>query len=204
MQIKRMKQIIALALDYALTGDVEPTYSCHAVTVEGVDYNNGIQHELAIDGHSLMSPTDAELVALQDPKKTKFRGGSRTLQVLRYALAMMPNMEGIPEEYRYYGEIERYVDTHVTLDGENFRFPSTEELDSLSADLVRISKWYPMLSGHISWDVHCDLENGDAFSDTVFQSCDTVGSEVRRSLIDHDGYNPAIVLRVSRSPKQRN
>lgn len=198
MQIKRMKQLIALALDYALTGDVEPTYSCHAETVEGVDYDGGDQHELVIDGHSLMSPTDAELVELQDPKKTKFRGGSRTMQVLRYALAMMSNMEGIPEEYTYYGEIERYADTHVTLDGENFRFPSQEELNELSADLVRIAKWYPKLSGHIAWDVRCTLKNGDEFNDTVFQSSDTVGSEVRRSLIDHDGYSNSIVLRIGR------
>jgi hypothetical protein len=114
----------------------------------------------------------------------------------------------LERDYPYYGNVEPHADTHVTLDEQNFRKPTYEEIEEIlttTGEIERAASFYgPVSLRHQAWDVYgpkTDEETGDVYQDewldTVFYDAGCDSDYVRRSLIGHDGFPDTITLKAS-------
>lgn len=200
MNTLRRNRLVKLALDYLYNRSeiaeeqflqdapdlpVEPT----RIALE-VPYGSG--------SRIIFSPTVDELKELTESGRN---GNWRTKELVYLAIQFLQaNLEDISYEYPYEGEVERFLDTHVSNDGENFLAPTTEELEEIVDDLDKIVKSLPAITTpQIAWDVYGPVEDEDdgkvrlELIDTVFYNANCDQDYVTRSLIDHDGYDPSIV-----------
>jgi hypothetical protein len=205
MNIRRRKQIVALALHFLINEDYEHMLEMYAPNGEEVDANVSVEPEyteLELSGKVIFGPTVKELEAMQEKGRN---GNVRTRQILLLGLHLIHDcVDDLQEMYAYCGEVERFAETHISLDDINFRRPMQEEIQEVINDVDLCVKSLPAMKGFtVGWDIY-DLENGEDLMedqgsryvhiDTVFfdHTCDR--QYVRNSLVGHDGYNPTIAL----------
>jgi ribosomal protein L18E len=199
MNSVRRKRIVRLALDYLQfnANEAEQRFA-HDVEDEPLDFTpSPTRIELEVQsGKIILAPTDDELQAIVGEGKG---GNWRTREILVMALTFMQeNLEDIQHDYYYQGEVERFVDTHVTFEDENFLCPTAEEiteiLDNGLDAAVNLLPHVPTAS--VGWDVYdIDEESGHyEWIDTVFYDANCDRQYVRNGLIGHDGYNPSIAI----------
>jgi hypothetical protein len=192
----RRKRIIQLALD--LLG----MYADEAEQSYALEPENDIESdrvEIEIGSKLMFAPSDQEYSLMQK----KGRGGNlRTKQIITFALNFLQfNIESVCEEYPYYGNVERYAETHVTFDDVSFAKPTFDDVEEILEELdVAVRSFPAMPMKSIGWRVYDYDEEADRHVeiDTVFfdYSCDR--RYVRNSLI-HDGYNQSILIAPPRS-----
>lgn len=186
----RRKRIIELALDFLgmYATKAEEFYASEA------DMESD-RVEIELDSRLMFAPSDKEYSLMQN----RGRGGNfRTKQIIKFALRyLQDNIEMIADEYPYYGNVERFAETHVTFGDLNFLRPTSEDVDEILAELDEAVRSFPaMPMQSIGWRVYDydDEVRDHTWIDTVFfdSTCDRL--YVRDALINHDGYNPSILI----------
>ena len=207
MNSKRRKLIIAMILDYInmYYEDVEQYYENQNPQAD--DHESDLK-ELDFNNRLIFAPQSEEFEILQTKGKN---GNWRTKQIVQLALDYAQNdMENVQNEYPYQGEQERFLDTHVSFDEINFKMPTQQEFKELEENINLIVKSMPPINlGNIAWDVFGPDEDGtEILIDTVFYDANCDSQYVKKGLVDHDGYDPSIIV-VPRSrdlyvqPQQR-
>lgn len=187
----RRKRIIELALDFlgVYASEAEQFYASEADDIESD------RVELEIDSKLIFAPSDKEYSLMQK----RGRGGNfRTKQIITIALRyLQDNIEMVADEYPYYGNVEHFAETHVTFGDLNFLCPTSEDIDEILEEIDEAVRSFPaMPMQSIGWRVYDYDEEirRHVCIDTVFfdATCDRL--YVRDSLINHDGYNPSILI----------
>lgn len=208
MPTKRQKQLVAIALSHmSYTYDYMIDYMRHEIEYEHVCPSDALDELMLLDGKIVFAPSDQEIKCLLEPlKRGRVSGNRRTREMLQLALAWASiDIKSMLVGNAYEGTIEAHVDTHVSLDGINFRSPTVEELQDAIDDVGTFYQYYaPLYPGSIAWDVyapHEDDEPDGGFGSTDFEHINTVFYDgdcdrdyVRRSLINHDGFHSQIEI----------
>lgn len=202
MNHRRRNQIVELALEFLVNHtDTEDLVRC---------WENQSDEEFSDEFHQklpelyipspicsvILCPLYKELVSIMKPGK---KGNSRTKEIVTLALLhLQGHLEDIPDLFPYMGDAIRFEDTHISLGDQNFRTPTEEEIEELLGyeNLILIVKNLPPIKTSILWNVYDRNEEDGRYEwiDGIFGSgCDTPQS-IKRSLVDHDGYNPGIIL----------
>lgn len=165
----RNKQIVIRAIDYLANED----RSIHDyVNQDNYHYLTSELNEVEIAGNVYLFPTDAEFNAIL--KRSKLVGDLRTKQVILISLhALRDSLDSSDD-----GVTERIIDEALG------------EIDELV-------KHFPPLCSNRGWDVYGpDEEDGHIrWIDKVFFGNTFDSDYVRKSLINHDGYDSAIVVK---------
>jgi len=154
--------------------------------------------QVSVGSEIFFVPNEKEMDIILDTE-AKSEGNWRTAQLLTLALHFaLERLDDLGEDFAYNGDSERIADadTHFTVEDISFAKPTQEELSALIDSVREIVKYYPAVadSPHQAWDVYDYVEGHWEQIDTVFYipSCDR--TYVRNGLINHDGYNPNIVV----------
>lgn len=198
MNSTRRKRIVRLALDYLQfhANEAEDQLKEFVENEESLDFSPSPDRiEIQVQSKTILAPTDSELEAIVGEGK---QGNWRTRELATLALVWMrDNLADLSHDYYYQGEVERFVDTHITFDGENFREPTTEEIDELIEDIDLVVKMLPHVpTSSIGWNVYDLIEDTGRYEwiDTVFYDASCDRQYVRNGLVNHDGYNSSIAL----------
>jgi len=202
MPEKRQKQLVSLAISHMNnTYDEMLSHLREEINYENNGYQDDDLAEVAIGGDRIVfAPTVDEFVAVLDRKRGGPKGSRRTCEVLQVALWWAAQDHGLViYDHPYEGTVEAHVDTHVSVDGVNFRAPTCAELQAVFDEVESFYQYYRWLPrGTIQWDVYGPSpdEDQDGFEliDTVFYDGDCDRDYVRRGLISHDGYDSQIEI----------
>ncbi len=205
MNATRRKRLVAFVLDVLcrMCEDDSEAYlpeelHCSAEEMQSgnATYNvDNDRRELEVEGEWMLDPNGNELDAIAKPGK---KGNRRTIQMFRFGCVLLrDSLERYCEEYFYAGEVERFNDTHVTVNDVSFLRPTEEELTELYDDAAKIAENLPPIpSPAIGWDVWRVNDDGVCSKiDTVFYDATCDRKYVYDSLVNHDGYDSDIRLR---------
>ena len=201
MNSTRRKRLVGLAIDhlYYHSEIAEEMFNLEE------DYEaNPKRIELEIAGFNgngskiMFSPIVDELDQIVE-KGTN--GNWRTRELVYLAIRFIQeNIDELFDLYYYTGESERFMETHISFDDNNFLCPTTEEFKELIDDIDKIVKMLPAVNApSIAWRIFDIVEDEEArylprreYIDTVFFAANCNSQYVTDSLINHDFYNSSI------------
>lgn len=200
MNNRRCKQIIKFALNYLNDNcdRLEQTFSPDYT--EQDTYITEQEPDICIGNFEMKQPSAFDFNQLADGKAP---GNWRTKQVLLMALSLIAEQDDLQSDYPYYGNVDRYGDTHVTVEDENFTTPTKTEIEALIDNLNEIYPKYPAIKiRQQTWKIYDYVEDDEPpalgrdkeLIETVFYCGSMSRSDVKRSLIGHDGFNESIEL----------
>jgi hypothetical protein len=158
---------------------------------------------VSVGSQTFFPPTDEEMRLIVE----KGTGGNwRTKELLLLALAFTQNNIDELENEFYPDSDTEFDEPRLKIESENgstvlLKMPTTEEFDVLIDSITEIAKYFPpvQLAAQRAWEVYDYVEDETGVYhwqeiDTVFYNRDCDADYVRNGLVNHDGYNPGIVV----------
>lgn len=189
MTPRRELQIVRLALDYLARWSNE--------ALDLFRSYDTAENACTIDvyGREFFLPTGQEMRVVTGPGR---RGNWRTGEIVMIALAFLEWRldDACDDEYPYDGPNDAKSDTHITFNGRHLLRPTLEELHAANPTVAASRLPAVNVVRQVAWDVEIPtLDEDDGPShDTVYFGLDCDRAYVLASLVNHDGYDPAIVI----------